>query len=58
MSERSKGARFFGSLDSYDKYSLGDELVLGLFDWRDWLLEKPSQEFMRGVVEASDAFEA
>jgi hypothetical protein len=28
---------------------LGDELVLGTFDWRDWLDRKPSSAFLNGA---------
>ena len=50
--EQSRGKTWFNSLSSSDKFSLGDQLVLGEFDWRDWFDSKPSSIFMNAVEAA------
>lgn len=53
-----KSARsFFSALDTYQRWELGDELVLGTFDWRDWLNDKPTPAFMRELGKLSDYWE-
>lgn len=47
--ERARGAEYFRGLSPLDKHELGDQLVLGDFDWRDWFRSKPSSAFMNGV---------
>lgn len=47
--ERARAREWFKSLDSLAKWDLGDQLVLGDFDWRDWFDDKPSGVFMNEV---------
>ena len=35
--------KFWNSLSEDEKNQLGDELVFGSFDWRDWLENKPTE---------------
>lgn len=45
--EREKAKRFWDSLDSQSRGEIGDQLVLGTFDWRDWGFErKPTRSFL------------
>lgn len=45
--EREKARRFFQGLSREQRFLLGDELVLGTFEWRDWgLSSKPSAAFL------------
>jgi len=38
---------FFEGLDNSQRWNLGDALVLGEFDWREWgLASKPSRAFL------------
>ena len=37
---------FWKSLSTHDRWELGDQLVLGSFDWRDWMDRKPSAAFL------------
>ena len=46
MREREKAKRFFASLSRHDRFELGDALVLGSFDWREWLHSKPTRTFL------------
>jgi hypothetical protein len=46
MSERDSARRFVASLSRSELFQLGDDLVLGCFDWREWFNTKPSAEFM------------
>jgi hypothetical protein len=50
--DRKAGAAFFDGLRTEQKWDLGDELVLGTFDWGEWFDRKPSRAFMDGVDEA------
>lgn len=52
------GAAWFESLPVSDKWAIGDALVLGGFDWRDWFADPPPPGFRRGIVRASNAWEA
>lgn len=47
MHEYDKARCFWDSLDDSARHQLGDDLVLGEFDWRDWLQSKPSHAFLR-----------
>lgn len=49
--ERTEAFRWVDSLSSRDLGELGDALVLGEYDWRDWFNEKPSRAFMSAVEE-------
>lgn len=50
MRERGKAREWFRTLSRHDIGELGDALVLGYFDWREWGFErKPSGVFMREV---------
>lgn len=51
MREREKAKRFFASLSRHDKCELGDALVLGGFDWREWLRSKPTRTFLNELDE-------
>jgi len=45
-----KGAQWYKKLSRTDKWELGDQLVLGSFDWHDWgFASKPSSAFMNGA---------
>lgn len=44
-----KARKFWDSLSEADRFQLGDDLVLGDFDWRDWFEAKPPRGFMREV---------
>lgn len=55
--ERSHGEAWFKSLVDADKWELGDQFVLGTFDWRDWAdmagwSKKPSRAFLQGAETA------
>ena len=51
-SDREKGRKFFRALDNKLKDQIGDDLVLGTFDWRDWdFEEKPSAALLNGIEE-------
>lgn len=49
--EREAAKRYWKSLDNYTRGILGDALVLGDFDWRDWFHTKPSRVFMNQLGE-------
>jgi hypothetical protein len=51
MRERERAEEWIDSMSSHDLGELGDEFVLGTFDWRDWLNSKPSGEFLRAADE-------
>lgn len=44
-----KAKKFWESLSSSDRFELGDQLVLGDLNWRDWLHAKPSPGFWNAV---------
>lgn len=44
--DRAAAARFWAGLDNDERFSIGDDLVLGQFDWREWLSAKPSAAFL------------
>ena len=50
--EREKANRWFQDLDNWQKWELGDQLVLGEFDWREWFEAKPSATFMNAIDSA------
>ena len=51
--EKDRGRRWFRDLPSDLKGTLGDDFVLGTFDWREWGLDaKPSRMFLNGADEA------
>ena len=41
MRARMRARTFWESLALADRWQLGDELVLGYFDWHDWFDAKP-----------------
>jgi len=47
--EKERGRKWFRSLSRWDKDELGNQFVLGDFDWRDWLEQKPSSAFLAGA---------
>jgi hypothetical protein len=50
MREREKARKWWNALPHELRGPLGDDLVLGEFDWRDWGFEsKPSRAFMNAV---------
>jgi hypothetical protein len=50
MRERERGREWVRELHKRGQLGdLGDELVLGTFDWRDWLDYKPSRAFIEGA---------
>jgi hypothetical protein len=54
--DRAGGRAWFNSLSNAMKWEIGDALVLGYFDWRDYdelgLTTKPSGAFLSGVDDA------
>jgi hypothetical protein len=46
------GAAAYRQLDRYAKGQLGDQLVLGEFDWMDWFADRPHPDFLRGFKDA------
>lgn len=48
---RERVKRFWEGLDSRARGELGDALVLGTLDWRDWLDKKPPPGFWSAVDE-------
>lgn len=50
--DRAAGARWFNSLDDASKWELGDQFVLGTYDWRDWFHDPVSSAFLNGAEEA------
>jgi len=46
---REKAQEFWDSLSPSQRWDIGDELVLGTFDWRDWLPSKPEPGFLNHV---------
>lgn len=51
MAEKERARRYWSGLSSFDRGALGDALVLGDFDWREWFDTKPSGSFLREVDE-------
>ena len=50
MKERAEGRKWFENLTDQQRWDLGDALVLGTFDYRDWGLERqPTSAFMGEV---------
>lgn len=50
MREREKAREWWKALPRESRFQLGDDLVLGAFDWRDWgFASKPSRAFMNEV---------
>lgn len=47
--EKEKARKFWARLGSWERGELGNQLVLGDFDWRDWLDKKPSRVFLDEV---------
>lgn len=58
------GMRWFNQLDPRHKWDLGDQFVLGTFDWIDWeetlpLKQRPPTDaFLEGAEQARLCFEA
>lgn len=48
---REEARKFVKGLSRQQLGELGDALVLGEFDWRDWLHEKPSGALLRAIDE-------
>lgn len=46
IKQRASARAFFARLSTFDRFELGDQLVLGDFDWRDWFETKPSRAFL------------
>lgn len=47
---RAQGREWFRNLPIDLKWEIGDQLVLGSFDWREWSFpKKPSDAFLNGV---------
>jgi len=46
------GAAAYRRLDRRSKDHLGDQLVLGEFDWMDWFSDRPHPDFLRGFKDA------
>lgn len=50
--EYQAGAAAYRHLSRHDKEELGDQLVLGEFDWMDWFSDRPHPDFLRGFKDA------
>jgi hypothetical protein len=50
--EYKAGAAAYRGLNRYEKGQLGDQLVMGDFDWMDWFDDKPHPDFLRGFKDA------
>lgn len=46
ISASSLAKQFWSQLTDRERWELGDQLVLGDFDWRDWLSEPPPRGFL------------
>lgn len=44
-------AAFWAGLTATDRDELGNDLVLGMLDWRDWLSDRPPPGFWGKVDE-------
>lgn len=59
--EQEAGKRWFAALPDRYRGQLGDDLVLGAFDWRDWtdlgIDKKPSPAFMNAVARELEYWE-
>lgn len=50
--ERDKAKRWWDQLSTAERNDLGDDLVLGSFNWKDWGLRRsPSSVFLNEVDE-------
>ena len=50
--DREAGREFVRGLDMQQVFELGDALVLGYFNWREWgMQQKPSAAFIHAVDE-------
>lgn len=49
MRERARARSWFQGLRRDLKDALGDEFVLGTFDWRNWFDRRPTNVFLREV---------
>jgi hypothetical protein len=48
--EKERAAEFWRGLDSSERFELGDQLVLGTFNWREWGLPTlPGSVFLNHV---------
>lgn len=53
MAETKRAEAWFEELREEQRHELGDALVLGDFDWRDWgFAKRPSSVFMLALDEA------
>ena len=50
--EYKAGAAAYRRLNSYERGQLGDQLVVGDFDWMDWFSDRPHPDFLRGFKDA------
>jgi len=54
---RKAGEAWLASLDNRTRGDLGDDLVLGMFDWRDWFDDPPRPGFVNGAADALQRWE-
>jgi len=47
--ERAAARRFIAGLSRAQLFELGDQLVWGTFDWREWMNRRPSPAFLRAL---------
>lgn len=47
--EHDRARRWWAQLSPHDRWELGDQFVLGDFDWRDWFDERPTGTFLNEV---------
>jgi hypothetical protein len=45
------GRQWVREMPLKDVFELGDHLVLGIFDWTEWLEAKPGRRFLAGAEE-------
>jgi hypothetical protein len=57
MKEKKKAEKWFKGLSDREIGQIGDDLVLGEFDWRDWLDEKPSSAFKNKLMDLCNNYE-
>jgi hypothetical protein len=58
VSGRDAARRFWASLSDTSRWLLGDQLVLGDFDWRDWFEKKPTPCFLNQLDDERMSWEA
>ncbi len=55
--DKRKVDALWNSLTTTERWELGDALVLGTFDWRDYFTEKPTNTMMKMLDEKREFWE-